>query len=62
MKRSDPAGAFEAADLRKSFGAELSVDVVLGYALPISFTAGVAVRDDPARRDVAGFARIGRAF
>lgn len=55
-------GTFKAADLRKSFGAELSADVVLGYALPVSLTAGVAVRDDRARRDVVGFARIGRAF
>ncbi len=56
--------AFRASDLRKSFGAELSVDVVLGYVLPVTFTTGGAWRSDPVarRRDLVGFARIGRAF
>ena len=56
--------AFRASDLRKSVGGELSFDVVLGYALPVTFTTGAAWRSDPVagRRDVVGFARIGRAF
>lgn len=55
---------FRSADLRRSFGAELSFDVVLGYALPFTFTTGAAWRDDGAarRRDATAFARIGRAF
>ena len=55
---------FRSADLRRSFGAELSFDVVLGYAFPITFTTGAAWRDDGAarRRDATAFARIGRAF
>jgi len=52
----------QSADLSRSLGAELSFDVVLGYALPLTFTTGAAWRDGPARRGVVGFARIGRAF
>jgi hypothetical protein len=50
--------------IRKSFGGELSIDGVVGYVLPLTVTAGVARRDDPAagRRDTVGFVRIGRAF
>jgi hypothetical protein len=57
-------GAFRSADIRVSAGVELSLDAVLGYALPITFTTGVAWRDDPvsARRGAAAFGRIGRAF
>ncbi len=57
-------GAFRAADVRRSFGVELSADTVIGYALPLTVTAGAAWRDDPSgrRRGWAAFARAGRAF
>jgi len=51
-------------DVRVSAGAELSVDTVIGFGLPLSFTAGVAWRHDPvgAQDGIAVFGRIGRAF
>ena len=51
-------------DWRASFGVELSADVVIGYSLPLTFTAGVAARHDPTRRSGGAtiFGRIGRAF
>lgn len=53
-------GPFRRDDVRYSFGAELSLDTVVGYAFPLTFTAGVAwVSTD---RDVAVFGRVGRAF
>jgi hypothetical protein len=57
-------GRFRWSDVRGSLGAELSIDAVLGYALPVTLTSGVAWRDDPvsARREAAVFGRIGRAF
>jgi hypothetical protein len=57
-------GSFHRADVRRSFGAELSADTILGYALPVTFTSGIAWRHDPAREpgSLVGFARIGRAF
>ena len=43
-----------------SLGAELSLDTVVGYVLPVTFTGGVAwVSHD---RGTVAFARIGRAF
>lgn len=55
---------FRSADLRTSVGAELSVDLVLGWTVPATVTTGLAWRDDPVspRRAAAAFARIGRAF
>jgi hypothetical protein len=56
---------FDSSDLRRSFGAELSFDAVLGYSLPIVLTTGGAWRHDPVLSDNAGwaaFVRIGRAF
>jgi hypothetical protein len=52
------------ADLRMSVGAELSADSVVGFVLPVTFTAGAAWRRDGQHgpRDVAAFGRIGRAF
>jgi hypothetical protein len=52
------------SEARASIGGELSVDTVVGFALPLTFTAGAAVRFDGAsdRTSVAAFARIGRAF
>ena len=38
---------FQRPDLRRSFGGELSFDVVAGYALPFTLTTGAAWRDDP---------------
>jgi hypothetical protein len=56
--------AFSWNDVRISTGAELSVDTVVGFGLPLSFTAGVAWRHDPVgtQKGVAVFGRIGRAF
>jgi outer membrane protein assembly factor BamA len=55
---------FRSAEVSYSTGAELSVDTVLGYFLPVTFTAGGAWRNgsDPEDRGFAVFARIGRAF
>jgi hypothetical protein len=52
------------SDLRTSVGAEMSLDTVLGYAVPVTFTSGVALRNDPvtSRHGVVVFGRIGRAF
>jgi Tol biopolymer transport system component len=52
--------SFRRADVRVSLGAELSLDTVLGYVLPVTFTAGTAwVSHD---RGVVVFGRIGRGF
>jgi Tol biopolymer transport system component len=58
------SGTFRWKEARTSLGAELSLDSVVGYALPLTFAAGAAWRDDPdaARRGVVAFGRIGRAF
>jgi hypothetical protein len=52
------------SDMRLSIGAEVSADTVVGFALPLTFTAGAAWRRDGARgaRGVVAFGRIGRAF
>jgi hypothetical protein len=57
-------GTFRMDETRRSFGAELSLDTVVGYALPVTFTSGVAWRVDPvnARRGWSAFGRVGRAF
>lgn len=56
--------SFRAADVRRSFGVELSADTILGYSFPLALTAGASWRDDPSgrRRGWAAFARAGRAF
>jgi Omp85 superfamily domain len=56
--------SFRWNDVRMSAGAELSVDTVIGFGIPLSFTAGVAWRHDPAgtQDGIAVFGRIGRAF
>jgi hypothetical protein len=65
---ADAANAWEDAfrwnDVRVSAGAEVSIDSVVGFGVPLSFTAGVAWRHDPVGRQngVAVFGRIGRAF
>jgi hypothetical protein len=50
----------EASDAIVSIGAELSLDAVIGFRLPLTFTGGAAwVSQD---RGVSVFGRIGRAF
>ena len=55
---------FSRSDRRASFGGELSADLVVGYAIPITVTAGAAWRDDPSGQSngAALFVRLGRAF
>jgi hypothetical protein len=55
---------FRLADVRTSAGAELSIDSVVGYSLPLTVATGVAWRHDPvAHHDgVTVFGRIGKAF
>lgn len=50
--------------VRVSAGAELSADLVVGYVLPLTVTAGAAWRYDAALSAGSGalFARVGRAF
>jgi hypothetical protein len=52
------------SDTRTSLGVELSADTVVGFALPLTFTAGAAVRFDGTteRSRLVAFARVGRAF
>jgi len=51
---------FTASDVTASFGAELSLDVVLGFHFPVTVTTGAAwVTHD---RGFSAFGRIGRAF
>jgi hypothetical protein len=52
------------SDLRMALGAELSMDTVIGFALPVTLTMGGAWRRDGARDEhgFAAFGRIGRAF
>jgi hypothetical protein len=52
------------SDVRVSAGAEVAADTVVGFGVPLSFTAGVAWRRDPVGRQdgVVAFGRIGRAF
>jgi Tol biopolymer transport system component len=55
---------FDANDIKASAGVELSLDAVVGFVLPVTFSAGGAWRHDPAGRErgFAAFGRIGRAF
>jgi hypothetical protein len=56
---------FRARGTKTSAGAELSADIVAGYSLPVTVTAGVAWGHDGARVVGDGatvYARIGRAF
>jgi Tol biopolymer transport system component len=56
--------SFRASDARVAIGGELSLDVVLGYSLPLRFTGGASWRHDPSGRErgAALFGRIGTAF
>jgi hypothetical protein len=51
-------------DVSTSVGVEISADVVVGFVLPMTVTAGAALRrEGPAgERDVVAFGRIGHAF
>jgi WD40-like Beta Propeller Repeat/Omp85 superfamily domain len=51
---------FRRQDVRVSLGGELSFDSVLGYVLPVTFTAGGSWVSQ--HRGFAAFGRIGRAF
>jgi Tol biopolymer transport system component len=55
---------FVADDIRSSLGAELSIDTILGYFVPVTVSGGAAWRRGPDERDRgwAAFARVGRAF
>jgi WD40-like Beta Propeller Repeat len=54
------ASSFRRENVTFSVGAELSLDAVVGYVLPLTFTVGSAwVTED---RGFVGFARIGQAF
>jgi hypothetical protein len=56
---------FRAADVKTSAGAEASMDLVLGYVLPMTVTVGGAYGHDGAGRAPSGataYVRIGRAF
>lgn len=57
-------GAFRAADVRTSIGAELSADLVVLHYVPLTLAGGVAWTRDPGagRRRAAIFGRIGYAF
>ena len=48
-------GRFRTSEVKTSWGAEASADVVAGYALPLTWTAGIAWG-----RDGAGGVRSGR--
>ena len=52
--------SFRADDLVYSVGAELSLDAVVGYVLPLTFTGGTAWASQ--NRGWAVFGRVGRAF
>jgi dipeptidyl aminopeptidase/acylaminoacyl peptidase len=58
-------GRFSTGDLKRAFGGELSIDLVAGYFLPLTATAGVAWTYDRARERPSGrgvYVRFGRAF
>jgi hypothetical protein len=52
--------SFTAADPTVSFGAQLSLDAVVGYVLPLTFTTGVSWVSQG--HGVAAFGTIGRFF
>jgi hypothetical protein len=59
------SAAFRAGDIKTSAGGELSFDLIVGYGLRVTLTAGGGWARDGARRardGAAGYVRIGRAF
>jgi hypothetical protein len=57
-------GPFAASRIKRSYGAELSLDLVLGYSLPLTCSAGIAFPQDPSgpRTRPAAYFRLGRSF
>ncbi len=58
-------GDFNRRDMKTSFGAELSANVVVGFGLPITVTGGVARGRDGAERvddGTTAYVRVGYAF
>jgi hypothetical protein len=55
---------FRLADVKTSLGAELSADVVLGYSLRMTLTAGGAWGRDgqSGSNSATAYVRVGRAF
>jgi WD40-like Beta Propeller Repeat len=51
---------FRRRDVQVSLGAELSLDAVIGYSLPLTITTGAAWASDG--RGFVAFGRVGRAF
>ena len=58
--RAAPGAIRSSDDPVYSFGAELSVDAVVGYVLPLTFTGGTAWASQ--NRGWAVFGRVGKAF
>jgi hypothetical protein len=58
------SNAFRLADVKTSLGGELSADVVLGYSLRLTVTAGAAWGHDAQRQSdhATAYLRVGRAF
>jgi hypothetical protein len=59
------SGDFRAADAKTSAGGELSAEIVLGYGLPLTITAGAARGHDGAGRvrdATTGYLRFGTSF
>jgi hypothetical protein len=54
---------FRISDVKSSVGAELSVDVVAGYSIPLTVAGGVAWSRVPGEpRSISAYLRLGRAF
>jgi Tol biopolymer transport system component len=54
---------FSSASVKASVGAELSLDTLVGFGLPLTVSAGIARPFESGRpRGLAGYLRIGRAF
>lgn len=56
---------FRARDVKTSIGAEAAADVVMGFALPFTFAAGIARGHDGTGRvtdTTTAYVRVGRAF
>jgi hypothetical protein len=54
--------AFRRADVKSAVGAELSVDIVAGYGLPLTLTVGAARTRGGREGNRAVYARVGRPF
>jgi hypothetical protein len=59
------SGSFKFSDVKTSVGAELSADIVAGYSLRLTLTAGAAWGRDGSNRSgdrLTSYVRLGRAF